>query len=118
LLSVINNPESKLEVVSQAAWALGNVAGESAALREELMRKHFTSSVVQVLMSIFDRMYQELPNESTKLYFSDDSHDTYSNVEALIWALSNMSRGGFRTADYYQYVSAFITIYQGLFLFL
>ncbi|KAI8875457.1 ARM repeat-containing protein [Backusella circina FSU 941] len=115
LLSLINNPKSKLEVVSQAAWALGNVAGESAVLREELMRKHFTSSTVQVLMGIFDRMYNE--SASGKLYFSDDHSDTYSNVEALIWALSNMSRGGFRTADYYQYYLPIFHIFSKFILF-
>jgi hypothetical protein len=101
----MSEKKSKLDLKAQAAWALGNVAGESPAYREELMTKGFTHSIVNILNDIQDQTYDdalELKQMTGKMHFSDE--DYYSNVEALLWALSNMSRGGFRVAEYYQNV--------------
>lgn len=92
-----------LDLKAQAAWALGNIAGESPNYREELMTKGFTHAIVKVLEQVYEDTYdesQDLSFPNGKIRFPDD--DCYSNVEALLWALSNMSRGGFRVADYYR----------------
>lgn len=95
-----------MDLKAQAAWALGNIAGESPSYREELMSKGFTHSIVNVLNTIHEQTYDEayeLLRRNGKMQFSDE--ECYCNVEALLWALSNMSRGGFRVAEYYRNVS-------------
>jgi hypothetical protein len=102
----MSDRKSKLDLKAQAAWALGNVAGESPSYREELMSKGFTHSIVNVLNAIYDETYDEASHSQQmggRMHFSDEEY--YSNVEALLWALSNMSRGGFRVAEYYRNVS-------------
>lgn len=37
-------------------------------------------------------------------------YDLCTDIKALTWALSNMCRGGFRTADYWQMVNIYIYI--------
>lgn len=99
--------KSKLDLKAQAAWALGNIAGESALYREELMSKGFTVSIVNVLNSIYDEIYDEAVETQRcdgKMVFSGE--ELYSNIEALLWALSNMCRGGFRVAEYYPSVGS------------
>lgn len=105
LLECISNKRSRLDVKAQAAWALGNVAGEAPSYREELMCKGFSSSIVTVLDSIYEEAYDESTygqHEKGRMRFADE--EDYSNVEALLWALSNMSRGGFRVAEYFRHV--------------
>jgi hypothetical protein len=102
----MSNTKSKLDLKAQAAWALGNIAGESPLYREELMSKGFTHHIVTVLNLIYDETYDEATDSQHrggKMQFSDE--ENYCNVEALLWALSNMSRGGFRVAEYYQNAS-------------
>lgn len=102
----MSDKNSSLDLVAQAAWALGNIAGESSAFREQLMIKNFTNYIVQSLNTAYDELYDEA-NESLrsngKMTFS--CRDYQSNIEALLWALSNMSRGGFCVAEYYLNVS-------------
>lgn len=103
LLKCMSERKSKLDLKAQAAWALGNIAGESPLYREELMSKGFTHSIVNVLNTIHEQTYDEayeLLRRNGKMQFSDE--ECYCNVEALLWALSNMSRGGFRVAEYYR----------------
>ncbi|KAG2197821.1 hypothetical protein INT47_009702 [Mucor saturninus] len=102
LLQCMSDKKSKLDLKAQAAWALGNVAGESASYREELMSKGFTHSIVNVLNSVYDEIYDEAVDNQQyngKMVFSGE--EFYSNIEALLWALSNMCRGGFRVAEFY-----------------
>lgn len=97
----MRDTRSKLDLKAQAAWALGNVAGESPGHRENLMAKGFTTFICDVLREIYEDTYDEALDSARhggKMQFHDE--DYYSNVEALLWALSNMSRGGFRVADY------------------
>lgn len=104
----MNDKKSKLDLKAQAAWALGNIAGESFSYREQLMEKGFTNSIVNVLNSVYDEVYDEaIENQrcNGKMQFSGD--EFYSNIEALVWALSNMCRGGFRVAEYYSNVRFF-----------
>lgn len=105
----MSDKKSKLDLKAQAAWALGNVAGESASYREELMSKGFTHSIVHVLNSVYDEIYDEAVDNQQyngKMVFSGE--EFYSNIEALLWALSNMCRGGFRVAEYYPSVKLFL----------
>jgi hypothetical protein len=105
LLECLTSPKSKLELKAQAAWALGNVAGESPSYREELMRKNFPQAIVNVLNDVFDDAYDRAI-DSRGLRGASHYYDEeyFSDIEALLWSLSNMSRGGFRVAEYYQYV--------------
>jgi hypothetical protein len=106
LLKCMSERRSRLDLKAQAAWALGNVAGESPDYREELMKKGFTRCIVDVLSYIYEDTYDEATisqHNQGRMQFNDE--DYYSNVEALLWALSNMSRGGFRVAEYYQNAS-------------
>ncbi|KAF1807466.1 armadillo-type protein [Mucor lusitanicus] len=103
LLDCMRQKNGSLDLKAQAAWALGNIAGESPNYREELMRKGFTHAIVKVLEDVYQDTYDEsydLGYPAGKIRFPDE--DIYSNVEALLWALSNMSRGGFHVAEYYQ----------------
>ncbi|RCI03158.1 Importin alpha subunit (Karyopherin alpha subunit) (Serine-rich RNA polymerase I suppressor protein) [Rhizopus stolonifer] len=104
LLKSMSDTKSKLDLKAQAAWALGNIAGESPQYREELMKKGFTHSIVTVLNSIYDEAYDEATYsqyEHGKMRFAEE--EDYANVEALLWALSNMSRGGFCVAEYFRH---------------
>lgn len=94
-----------MELRAQAAWALGNIAGESPGYREELMKKGFTCMIVEMLNLIYDETYRDAMSSyrySDQIQFANEEY--YSNVEALLWSLSNMSRGGFYVAEYYQNV--------------
>lgn len=104
----MTDQNSKLDLKAQAAWALGNIAGESPDYREELMKKGFTHAIVNVLNYIYDETCDEAnisQHGQQQIQFSDEEY--YSNVEALLWAMSNMSRGGFRVAEYYQNVKIY-----------
>ncbi|KAI9483595.1 MAG: armadillo-type protein [Benjaminiella poitrasii] len=94
LLECLRSRRSTLELKAQSAWALGNIAGESPSYREELLKKNFTILMVDLLDDIYDDS-----RSNGKIYLQDN----FANVEALLWALTNMSRGGFRVADYSQY---------------
>ncbi|CAO3664631.1 unnamed protein product [Rhizopus stolonifer] len=109
LLQCVNDKECGLELNYQAAWALANIAGESSKYREELMIKGFCDSLVRILDEIFDEI-QDLSlssrTASGRMFISDRMYD--AAVEALMWSLSNMARGGFCTADYWEkYVPMF-----------
>ncbi|KAI8378507.1 armadillo-type protein [Blakeslea trispora] len=118
LLECISNKRSRLDVKAQAAWALGNVAGEAPSYREELMCKGFSSSIVTVLDSIYEEAYDESTygqHEKGRMRFADE--EDYSNVEALLWALSNMSRGGFRVAEYFRHYLPMFEVFSKYIVF-
>lgn len=98
-----------MEIRAQVAWALGNVAGESPIYREELMKKGFTDAIAEILMQIYN---DEACDVSSSLDGSVRlmNEYQYGNVEALIWALANMSRGGFYVAEYYKSVIYIVDI--------
>ncbi|KAI9254283.1 armadillo-type protein [Sporodiniella umbellata] len=104
LLELVSDKRSGLELNSQAVWTLANIAGESAKFREELLIKGFGFAIVNLLETIYEEVYDvtsDAPIPSGPLYISDKIYD--ASIEILLWALSNMSRGGFRTAYYYDY---------------
>ncbi|GAA5803411.1 armadillo-type protein [Helicostylum pulchrum] len=109
LLNCMSDKDSSLDLVAQAAWALGNIAGEASAFREQLMAKNFTNYIVNALNTVYDELYDEASESlrsNGKMTFS--CRDYQSNIEALLWALSNMSRGGFCVAEYYlNYIAMF-----------
>ncbi|OAD78672.1 hypothetical protein PHYBLDRAFT_179641 [Phycomyces blakesleeanus NRRL 1555(-)] len=87
---------------AQIAWALSNFAGESAQLREMLMEKRAPAVVAEVLKTIHDEIYTQVYTYSYsygKMHITDQEMCT--NVKALVWSLANMSRGGFKTANYW-----------------
>lgn len=101
-----------MELKAQAAWALGNVAGESPQYRETLMSKGFPSYVVRVLNDVFEDAYDQAIGTRQRrgvMHYYDEEY--FSDIEALLWALSNMSRGGFHVAEYYESVNHSIHIY-------
>ncbi|CEP17813.1 hypothetical protein [Parasitella parasitica] len=107
-----------LDLKAQAAWALGNIAGESPNYREELMKKGFTHAIVKVLEKVYRDTYDEAQDYSFpngKIRFPDE--DCYSNVEALLWALSNMSRGGFQVAEFYQNYLPMFKVFSDFIIF-
>lgn len=69
------------------------------------MIKGFCDSLVRILDEIFDEI-QDLSlssrTASGRMFISDRMYD--AAVEALMWSLSNMARGGFCTADYWEKV--------------
>lgn len=105
----MSDKNSTMDLVAQAAWALGNIAGESSSYREELMGKGLTNYIVTALNSMYDELYDDA-NETLrsdgKMMFEDTENQ--SNIESLLWSLSNMSRGGFCVAEYYLNVSLMI----------
>ncbi|KAI9314337.1 armadillo-type protein [Dichotomocladium elegans] len=109
LLECLQSPSVKISVKAQAAWALSNFAGESPTLREELMRKRAIEVVSQVLSQVCDVTYDEAVIWSgvpKRISIMDDNLRV--DIKALTWSISNMARGGFRTADYWDlYISAF-----------
>jgi hypothetical protein len=106
LLALVNSNESDMDLKAQCAWALGNIAGEAAYYRQELMIAGFTTSVVNILNTIYEYIHNNAMEGSFGYSKWQLLHDNmYANVEALLWTLSNMSRGGFRTAEFYQLVS-------------
>ncbi|CDH49898.1 importin subunit alpha-1-like [Lichtheimia corymbifera JMRC:FSU:9682] len=109
LLECLKAPRVSISVKAQAAWALSNFAGESAALREELMRKGAITAVAHVLSLVCDETYDEsiIWSGSTKRV-TILNEDLRTDIKALTWSISNMARGGFRTADFWDmYIPAF-----------
>ncbi|CAO3628611.1 unnamed protein product [Cunninghamella blakesleeana] len=109
LLECMTSNISTITAKAQAAWALSNFAGESSNLRELLMREDAMTVVAKVLddacNDIMDPAVQR-SYSTGKVVIRD--YDLCTDIKALTWALSNMCRGGFRTADYWQmYVPAF-----------
>ncbi|KAI9027515.1 armadillo-type protein [Phycomyces nitens] len=87
---------------AQIAWALSNFAGESAQLREMLMEKRAPAVVAEVLKDIYNEIYAQVYTYSYsygKMHIADQ--EVCTNVKALVWSLANMSRGGFKTANYW-----------------
>ncbi|MBM6387289.1 MAG: hypothetical protein JSY10_25365 [Paenibacillus sp.] len=117
LLNCVSDKRSDLDLVAQAAWALGNIAGESSAYREQLMTKNFTNYIVNSLDTMYDDLYDEASESlrnAGKMVFT--TRDLQSNIEALLWALANMSRGGFCVAEYYSNVSVIAGKQQQFFI--
>ncbi|KAI7904970.1 armadillo-type protein [Cokeromyces recurvatus] len=103
LLECLRSKNSSLELKAQAAWALGNIAGESPRYREELLKKGYTKAMIMVLDHIY---HHSLKGRKVCLY------ENYANVEALLWALTNMSRGGFHVANYSQFYLPMFRIFS------
>ncbi|PHZ08960.1 ARM repeat-containing protein [Rhizopus microsporus ATCC 52813] len=103
LLEIISSKKAEVYLKAQAAWALGNIAGESPAYREELMTKGSSTAIVNVLNDIYEDIYDLALRDGRgrgRLYLLDNDYDV--STESLLWSLSNMARGGYRTADYYE----------------
>ncbi|CAO3646463.1 unnamed protein product [Cunninghamella echinulata] len=112
LLECMTSKISTLTSKAQAAWALSNFAGESSNLRELLMREDAISTVAKVLEDACNDILDtaiERSYHTGKVIIRD--YDVCTDIKALTWALSNMCRGGFRTADYWRmYIPAFKTL--------
>ncbi|KAF7726022.1 Importin alpha subunit (Karyopherin alpha subunit) (Serine-rich RNA polymerase I suppressor protein) [Apophysomyces ossiformis] len=108
LQSGLHDEEDYL-TVSSAAWALSNFAGESAPFRELLADNSALTAVSNALNDEFDYIYDEAERasyQSGHLRIVDP--DVCADIKAMTWAISNMSRGGFRTAEHWaMYVSTF-----------
>ena len=95
------------ESAVKAAWALSNFAGESPRLRELLVQNDAIGAVARVLKDVSAKAYDDAQAygcyaEITSIF--DD--EVLTDIKALTWAISNMSRGGFYTADYWSKVYA------------
>lgn len=109
LLECLTNENSKLELQAQAAWALGNVAGESPAYRHELMKRNFPQYIVKILNDVFaDAKNEVFVKPQEKGYGHYYNEDYFSDIEALLWTLSNMARGGFQVAEYWETVTPIV----------
>ncbi|KAI8060928.1 armadillo-type protein [Gongronella butleri] len=110
LTEVLKSNMTTLTVKTQSAWALSNFAGESPHLRELLLEHDSLVMVALVLQHTAQEIMEQL-SESTKSVHDRvliSHHATLNDVKALTWSLSNMSRGGFLTANYWdKYVPAF-----------
>ncbi|ORX56437.1 ARM repeat-containing protein [Hesseltinella vesiculosa] len=109
LTEVLQSNMNTLTVKAQAGWALSNFAGESPHLREQLLEQNSLVMIALVLQDtcqdIIDTIHK---SASLHLRLTIANHNILSDVKALTWSLSNMSRGGFRTANYWdRYVPAF-----------
>ncbi|KAI9488800.1 armadillo-type protein [Zychaea mexicana] len=109
LLQCLHSQKTASNVKTQAAWALSNFAGESPQLRQLLCQNDAIAAVAQVLIDTSAKAREDARDcgcygEITSIF--DD--ELLTDIKALTWAISNMSRGGFYTADYWpKYVLAF-----------
>lgn len=89
----------------QISWALSNIAGESASLRERLLHQNAMNAVIQVLKSLYEQILQVSSSENTtdhmKVIREKGAH---ADVRVLTWTISNMCRGGFKTKELWQLV--------------
>ncbi|KAI8098666.1 armadillo-type protein [Halteromyces radiatus] len=114
LLEILYSKISTTTSKAQAAWALSNFAGESPALRELLL----TNSAIGAVANVLDSVCDEIMDDAIERSYSSGrvtirDHDLCIDVKALTWSLSNMCRGGFRTADYWDmYLPAFYSLSQ------
>ncbi|KAI8971091.1 armadillo-type protein [Pilobolus umbonatus] len=104
LLSCVSNSRLKFDVKIQAAWALGNIAGDDKPIyREELMKKGFTQIIVDLLEDRYNLIMMNSNyyrrERDQRFYITYTSE--VSNIATLIWILTNMSRGGFQVAELY-----------------
>eukprot|EP00391_Amoebophrya_sp_Ameob2_P007437 CAMPEP_0178987538 /NCGR_PEP_ID=MMETSP0795-20121207/3318_1 /TAXON_ID=88552 /ORGANISM="Amoebophrya sp., Strain Ameob2" /LENGTH=707 /DNA_ID=CAMNT_0020678727 /DNA_START=125 /DNA_END=2245 /DNA_ORIENTATION=- len=79
-LSILNSRSAlKPELCEQCVWALGNIAGDGPALRDQLLEKN----VMTILQNICSAIYQ-LP------WTDKEKTDVLRNV---MWLMSNLCRG-------------------------
>lgn len=64
-------------------------------------------AVSQVLNQVFDAAIGTEPQwrSNRQLIQLYEDNEVKTDVKALVWTISNMTRGGFRTADYWESVS-------------
>lgn len=106
LFEMVNDRQYGLEVNYQSAWALANIAGESPSYREEMMSRGLSDSIALILDEIFDEINDTTYFVSGKMYISDKVY--YAALDALLWSLANIARGGFRTAEHWEKVSKWL----------
>ncbi|KAG1146163.1 hypothetical protein G6F37_008067 [Rhizopus arrhizus] len=103
LLDLTKDKSAGLENNTQAAWVLANVAADTVEAREELLKKGFAEMIVNILNEIYrDISDLVFTSKATRGYISVSNNIYGTTAETLLWTLSNLSRGGFRTADYYE----------------
>ncbi|KAG1055104.1 hypothetical protein G6F46_000560 [Rhizopus delemar] len=100
LFEMVNDRQYGLEVNYQSAWALANVAGESPSYREEMISRGLSDAIALILDEIFDEINDATYFVSGKMYISDKVY--YAALDALLWSLANIARGGFRTAEHWE----------------
>ncbi|KAH8551855.1 armadillo-type protein [Umbelopsis sp. PMI_123] len=98
-----------IDFKAQISWALSNIAGESAPLRERLLHQNAMNAVIEVLKAIYEQIVQVSSSENTtdltKVIREKGAH---ADVRVLTWTISNMCRGGFKTKELWQlYIPAF-----------
>ncbi|CAO3587032.1 unnamed protein product [Absidia cylindrospora] len=114
LLECLDSKKSSITAKAQAAWALSNFAGESASLRELLM----TNNAMDFVATVLDNICSDVLDDALERSYSTGrvtirNSDLCIDIKALTWALSNMCRGGFRTAEYWDmYLPAFHSLSQ------
>lgn len=87
------------------SWALSNIAGESATLRERLLHQNAMSAVIQVLRTLYDQIAQVSAADSMNPIAVIREKGAHADVRVLTWTVSNMCRGGFKTKELWQLVS-------------
>ncbi|KAG2226823.1 hypothetical protein INT45_005788 [Circinella minor] len=114
LLECLHSQQTTINVKTQAAWALSNFAGESPQLRQLLIQNDALGAVAQVLLDLTTKAKEDAREYGcygdTTTIFDDEM---LTDIKALTWTISNMSRGGFYTADYWsKYLVAFDALSQ------
>ncbi|CAM0138670.1 unnamed protein product [Umbelopsis sp. WA50703] len=101
--------DGNMDFKAQVSWALSNIAGESAALRERLLHQNAMSAVIQVLRALYDQIAQVSAAEhSANPITVIREKGAHADVRVLTWTVSNMCRGGFKTKELWQlYIPAF-----------
>ncbi|OZJ07019.1 hypothetical protein BZG36_00012 [Bifiguratus adelaidae] len=106
-----------LSLKTQAAWALSNIAGDSHQMREVMLHDGIMLSVITLLVQLRECILENVgsfngsrqDNISAVAYMK--AKGIHYDVRVLVWALSNMCRGGFKMQDWAQtYEAAFSTL--------
>lgn len=79
-LSILNSKAAlKHDLCEQSVWALGNIAGDSAAYRDMLLRKNLMASLQNICSFV-----QEIQHWSEK--------NKTSILQNIVWVMSNLCR--------------------------
>ncbi|CAO3618952.1 unnamed protein product [Mucor hiemalis] len=103
-------------VKSQSAWALANVSIESPHYRESMAQDQLIGDLAQALIEKCEIIYKNLTSDTNQENAYQVSNEQIivnnkidsDDVKDLTWALANICRGGFKTAEHWeQYLLSF-----------